>query len=474
MAESRWRNPGIPPREAVLLLPNLPNRAEVLARKGEWSPALESWGVAVERVPVPKPGGAPLVVGTARAGAARGAAMVLVNGRDRAGHLKRAGYAVQTYTAHRAPAGAIVIEPINGRRRRRIRALSGGSPLRRLLIVGVRSATGRRYVTVAHRGGTTPLVVRAAAGWDSTPLALLAGGGGPRRRSAFLVGDPSSPRPHTVVKVGPARGRSRGTKEQQVLRRIHACGLGSAVPRPQGEGTVGDIHWSAESAAPGRPLSDSLVGTGRRPETRETLEQITKWFTCLAVATRTPRTSTAAANALPIRGEHRRLLDLRAAMEGVPGVLVHGDVGTGFNILLDRASFTVIDWETAVEGELPLTDVLPLVCNALAATWGHYRPRDAANYIVRLCAGREADSGWLLTMVRNYCQALQVPLDKAGTLAALTWGYQASMRLVHEELIVEAGGVVPAWESSADFVARAWLQQADLGLTWRALTASTT
>lgn len=34
-----------------------------------------------------------------------------------------------------------------------------------------------------------------------------------------------------------------------------------------------------------------------------------------------------------------------------------------------------------------------------------------------------------------------MPLDQAGALGALAWGYQASMRLVHQELMVNAGDI---------------------------------
>lgn len=471
MPDSRWQSPRVPPREAVLLLPNLPSQAEVLLREGTWSPALESWGITVQRDPAAvQPRSGTLVVARARAGAACGADMVMVDGRDRARHLRRAGYAVRTYTAHRAAAGAVVVRPLPALRSRRLPRPSSGQQVRRLLIEAVRSASGRRYLTIAHAGALTPFAVAAAAGSASTTLALVAGGGGPRRRSALLVGGRRDTRPHTVVKLGPVSGRSRGAKEQHVLRRLHESGLGDAVPRPLGEGTIGGVHWSAESAAPGRPLSDSMTGRSGRG-TRDALARITAWFTALGAATRTHRVRSASDALLPLRGEHRRLGELRDTLDGVAGVLVHGDVGTGFNILLDGASFSVIDWETAVDDELPLTDVLPLVCSALSALHGHHRAREAAAYILRLCAGREVDSEWLLALIRGYCETLQVPLDKAGALAALAWGYQASMRLVHEELVMEAGGVATAWESAAEFVADAWLHQTDLGLSWRALTA---
>jgi hypothetical protein len=159
-------------------------------------------------------------------------------------------------------------------------------------------------------------------------------------------------------------------------------------------------------------------------------------------------------------------------LSDVPGVLVHGDVGTGLNVLADGVSFEIIDWETSVESELPLTDVLPLLCNALATRHGHRGAAEASRYILRLCAGDELDSRWLFGVVRSYCSQVRVPLGQAGALAALAWGYQASMRLVHEDLVRQTGSGISSWVTSADDVARQWCTHPGLGLSWTALTAS--
>jgi hypothetical protein len=259
-------------------------------------------------------------------------------------------------------------------------------------------------------------------------------------------------------------------KEQLVLRRLQEIGLANAVPKPLGEGTFSRICWSAEAAVHGRPLSDMAGQPTDREEITATLELLAAWFTHLAVTTRTARDWATSDSALPLRGEHRRLGAIRAALvTSVPGVLVHGDVGTGVNVLLDGCNFSIIDWETATEGELPFTDLLPLICNALAALNGYKEAASVAEYVLRLCAGREAESAWLFRLLYSYCFQAGVPLDQAGALAALAWAYQASMRLVHDELVVQAGGVPVGWRSPADDIARNWLTYPDLGTTWPAL-----
>lgn len=474
MAESRWRNPSVPTAEALLLLPQLPQAATVLQGWHRWSVAFESSGIVAHRGRTAPEGS--LLVAPARAAARAGNDLVLVDGRDRSRRLQRAGYRVLTYVARRGPAGAVHLTPLErGRFLHQIGQLREVSGPRQLLIAGVRRLAPKHYVTIAHRGAVTPAAVAAAVG-PTVRASLVAGGGGARRRSTFLVGDPGGSRPHTVVKVAPLHWRDRGTQEQKVLRLIQDLGdLAGAVPRPLGEGLLDappvTACWSAESAAQGRPLPVLLRRSGDSARILATLAGLATWFTRLAAATRTVRTWADSASVLPLRGDYGKLQVIRESLRGVPGVLVHGDVGTGGNVLVDRDQFSIIDWETTAEQELPLTDLLPLLCNALALLRGHRAPASTAAYILRLCAGRETDSAWLLSLVRDYCKQVGVPVDQCGALGALAWGYQASMQLVHHELVVDVGGIPAPWESPADDVARRWLSYGGLGLTWPALTA---
>lgn len=470
---SRWREPVAPPREALLLLPQLPATATVLGRATRWSAPLNELGVGVEHPGTAGP--APDLVVATRVGDAlpSGAALVLIDGLDRRGRLRRAGYQVQTYLVARAAAGAVTLAPLGSSLPQATRLSTAGPRqrlrlrlrLRAILVAAVRRATGRRYVTVAHRGRLTPAAVAAALG-ERRAAVLVGGGGGARRRSTFVVSGAEGPA--AVVKVAPSRDRERGRREQQVLGRLaNLGGGGRTAPRPLGEGLLGTLCWSAESALPGRPLPevlndlDAVRGQGL-------LEELAEWSTALAVSTRTDGTEwEASGSTLPLRGEHERFSTWRRELTGVPGVLVHGDVGTGGNVLVDGRTFGVIDWETARDCELPLTDLLPLLGLGLASgRSAAERPR----YLARLCAGEEPESRWLLALVRSYCSRVGVPLERAGRLAGLAWGYQASMRLVHEELVAAAGGVPDRWTSPAEELARTWWGHPSLGLAWPALT----
>jgi hypothetical protein len=214
------------------------------------------------------------------------------------------------------------------------------------------------------------------------------------------------------------------------------------------------------------------VGRGR-PAARvhHLLGDVAGWLGRLGAATGAARTWRASDDAgLPLLGEHERLHDERDGLDGVPAVLVHGDLGAGVNLLSGRASWGVVDWETARDAALPLTDLLPLLCGTLARAHAAARPPAAAAYVLRLCAGQERESRWLLDQVGGYLAATATPLSAAGRLAALAVGYQASMRLVHDRLLHEAGEQVVPWTSLWDEVARAWPTTPGLGRDWPALT----
>jgi hypothetical protein len=426
--------------------------------------------MTVQHAPAPVHASDLVVVNSARTALRTRADLVLLDGRDRTRRLRRAGYQARTYVAERGTAGAVRLAPLGapGSPRRYSLAGTGRQRLRQWVVALVRRCSGRRYVTVAHHGPVTPAAVAAAVG-SAPGGVLLSGGAGARRRSTFLVpGADRFPSP-AAVKVALLTGQARGRREQQILRRlVDLDDLGRAVPRPLGEGTLGPLSWSAESALPGRPLPEVLrhLDAARR---RALLDDLAGWFADLGVATRTaPAHWDARDSDLPLRGEHLRLTGWRRDLAGVPGVLVHGDVGTGGNVLVEHGMVGVIDWETARGVELPLTDLLPLLALALASG----RPAaDQAGYVLRLCAGEERESRWLLAHVRGYCGRLDVPLTQAGRLAALAWGYQASMRLVHEELVTAAGGPPSRWTSPAEEVARTWDRHPALGPVWSALTS---
>src|SRR6188768_4003241 len=75
-----------------------------------WSDALSAWSLRrVQARSGPDADDTVVVFARARPAARSAAALLLVDGPDRRGYLRRAGYTVRTYVAARAPGGAIVL-----------------------------------------------------------------------------------------------------------------------------------------------------------------------------------------------------------------------------------------------------------------------------------------------------------------------------------------------------------------------------
>lgn len=391
--------------------------------------------------------------------------MVVVGNRTRA--LSRAGYCTTNYRLRRGWSGASTLVPPSRREANSGGRLSSALPLsgrarrelKDLLTFGPRS------VTVAARNPAPPAVLVAALGDEATTGVLVFGGGGPRRRPAFVVA------PTRVVKVG--RGidaEQRAVHEQAVLARVHAVGMGDATPRPLGHGSYDGLHWSAETRVPGIPLADVLGARGHdRTLVTKLLERLHAWLMELGAKTSTTYDWTRDDNDFALAGRWQSLALLRSRLVGTPAVLQHGDLAAAFNVLVERHSFAVIDWETANCVGLPLADTLPLLCGALASQQKGVGEKE---YVLRLCEGLAPESDWLFDRVRAYCQRVGVPLSAAGSLAALAWGRQASMQHAHRTVAAANGDHVDAWDSMWGFIADEWMVRPALGTAWIALLES--
>lgn len=424
---SRRTAPDLPRRDAALLLPKM--------EQGHRAPAL-------------------VVSRSARAAARSGADVVLLEGRDRRGELRSAGYQVTEWWSRRTVDRGVV-------------ARAGPRPPRLPAEPGIRRRDilrGARATTVAARGPSGPGVLHAAG--MSAAHAELVVSGDPRRRAVFRLRDDSG-HVRSVVKVTRSPGEeARGAKEQQVLRALAGKGV-VGVPQPLGHGTVGTLSWSAETGAPGTPLHGWLE-QGAARGTAE-LVALAEWLGDVAVSTvgRPSWASTGADEPLPLRGEARQERSLLGALTGVPGVLAHGDLASGLNVLVTPdGGRTVLDWETALWGAPPLLDLIPLLCLGLARARGARGAVDECAAVMRLGRGEHPDSGLLRRLVREHVVRLRLAPASVGPLALLAWAYQASMRAVHDELLVAAGLPVPPWVSAAELVLPVWRSDPALGAGW--------
>ena len=407
------------PSDAVLLLPRVPASAVVGVDPDRWEQGLRRWGVDVVA------GVGELAVVGARAARSPSAPTLLVVGRLRAGlrrRLEADGYRVASYAVASGTNGSTVVRPATG---------------------------WRATVHVADRRDARPAAL-AASGQGTLDVATFADD--QRRRAALRTGE-------VVVKVERERvTAARGVDEQAVLVALHDRGAGALVPRPHGAGVVGGVGWSAESVVAGQPLEEC--------RDIDVYDRLGAWLLDLALATRADRADAPGPDdLLPLRGDALALLGSLPSLAGVPSIVVHGDLATGVNVLVDGSTPSVIDWETARWAGLPLADLVPLLCLGSARVEGCRTIDDEAAHVLALCRGRGERSAWLFDHVGRHLDALGVPHELAGTLAALAWASLASMRLVYLELVPGAAD----WRTASDIVATAWSTDPALGPSWPAL-----
>lgn len=364
-----------------------------------------------------------------------------------------AGHRVAAYRGRQAAGGALVLTPLS-------RASMGRPAMRR---------AGGRTVWVSAAGTTTPAIVRAAVpGATVTELVVSSD---PRRRVAFMLRRPDDHATTLIVKAGVGRhGADRNAPEQAMLRQLHDLGVGAHVPEPHGDGELDGLHWAAETVVFGTPMI-RMRPLWWRVHGAMATGAVIHWLEDLAVRSARPA---------PPRWEDRGLHPvgeaaawMRAALDSVacsPGVVTHGDLVTGDNILVAGRRFSVIDWETGTRDGVPLVDLLPMCCWSLARCRGLGRPSEQADFVVDLCAGSVAESPMLLDLVSRYLGRVGLPLRAAGPLAAVAWAHAGSMRARNAGMVQAAGDQPRTWTSMAELVLERWMVHPRLGHGWAACT----
>jgi hypothetical protein len=336
----------------------------------------------------------------------------------------------------------------------------------------VRLGPGLPVLTVVTDAASEPLLLQTARALGAHgPLVpvILTGGGSLRRRVATQLLRPAATAPELVLKTERHSGGLERAERDRRWSTAAAAAAVAGVRVPQvlaiSDPQAGPVS-SLEEAAPGRPLSQLL--TRDRQAARAALDTLVHWLARLAAATavRGPRPPE---GPLPLADPLGLLDQARAAVAGVPGVLTHGDLLDGGNVLVARGGVCVVDWETAQPQGLPLRDLLPTLTYGLAVLRVGAHPQAVADEIVRTALGLGPDAALVRARVSSWARTLGLDSAEIGPLSLLAWAHHGAMPAVHRADLAQAGLPEQHWDSAAELVARAWLEHPGLGVHWPAL-----
>jgi Phosphotransferase enzyme family len=151
----------------------------------------------------------------------------------------------------------------------------------------------------------------------------------------------------------------------------------------------------------------------------------------------------------------------------LPGVLQHNDLGS-WNVVVDGDEFVVLDWESAQEVGLPLWDTLYFLADALAlvdrATDGSTRHE----HTTRLFRGDLESSALLFRLIGRSVDALGIPPEAVGPLAALCWMHHAQSPVKRATWLAQHLDATTERTHGTELTAEAWLSDPALGTGWPA------
>jgi hypothetical protein len=320
--------------------------------------------------------------------------------------------------------------------------------------------------------GAAPFGVASDADWY-----LWLGHGDALQRAVFIVFAPGAVEPSWIVKLGRVPGYTDSfLRDEAGLAVVPARGTVAAhAPTFLGRATVAGHAISVETAAIGRPLTDVLLGRSESAAL-EMVTAVTDWLVQLASATRVAgvHLSTEVArirdDVLPAwaavlePAEASALVD---ALDGVPAVAQHNDVGS-WNVLSRPPEFTVVDWESARARGLPIWDVLYFLADAFAHVDRALSGTERADHALALFRGDSRWSPRVFAAVRRCVAALSVPPESVGAIATLCWMHHGTSGRRRSDALGRPGGSDGEAAQHIAEIARGWLEDPQLGASWRA------
>lgn len=277
----------------------------------------------------------------------------------------------------------------------------------------------------------------------SNPSWFLALDEGPAwKRGAFLVADRGARVPSAVVKFSRIVGDGRAAFAEE--RAAHLVAelppeVARAVPSWRGRFELGGHHATVEDAAVGTRL-DVVIAHQRR-DRFDIVDRVATWA---------------------IEKDEASAGRRSVIVDGVPEVVVHGDLHDSNVIVGGDGGLKIVDWELAHRG-LPLSDLALFAVHALARLDGANAPAELDRHFVDLFSGRAASSPRWFSWLRAGVRRLQVPPDAVGMLMQHTWEQAAA---IVDQLRAEHGSTIAAQEAMAERARRLWLSQ--FGSQWSA------
>jgi Phosphotransferase enzyme family len=476
-------------READLrfVLPEPPRSVTLLDASAETSNAWRACGVDVGTTWDGQR--ADLVVARAsRLGEAveRQPAMLVVYGRVLRRRLAAAGYRSAYLLALPSPGAPRLVVPLYSRPALAAALTAvGRRPLSRaslrralsLVLLQFRLAPSGAVVTVAARQSTRPWfleeVGRHVEVSSSVPWFLWLGSGDPLQRALLHVVKPNG---GWALKF--SRIPANDEPFQREERAAHAAQqlpttVARRMPRLLARGTNHGLPFLLETRFAGRSLHEALQSNWPITRRLEYVEVVVRWLRDLAVATRTPPDSLASERTRlsdvvgPAWANRANIAAALAAVQNVPGVLAHNDVGT-WNIVVDaRGGFGVVDWESSRQPGMPLWDLAYFLADALTLV-ELGQTRDRTQDILRLFRGESSYSAALFRHLRAATADLAIEPQAVGPLITFGWLHhglssgqrQERLRGVGADPVLDHGGLLSE-------VAMPWLRDSQLGFSWR-------
>jgi hypothetical protein len=315
---------------------------------------------------------------------------------------------------------------------------------------------------------STRLGVPADASWYLAP-----GQGGPLARGVFHLFRAGDEESAWVLKFNRLPGyEERFDRDAGGHEAARAAGerVSRHATKLLGRIEVDGIHASVETAARGTRLSDLLASGASREDKLLRVRLVVDWLLEIAAGSRADPAALE-----PVRERLRRevlplwpgvpgavLLDVTRA---VPATFRHGDTSP-WNVFVDDADFTLIDWEDAHPHGFPLWDLVRFLVDALALIDGAVATADdRAEHMARLCRGELDSSPELFDWIERTTTAAGVPPEAVGALVTLLWLSIARYAVLHAERSQQHSSAVLERPHPVLFAER-WLADPALGTEW--------